>query len=176
MYVELHAASAFSFLQGASLPEALVERAAALGYPALALLDRDGVYGAPRFHKAAKAAGIRPIIGAELTIGDSQATQQRSTRNTQNQAFSADSASSALNVVERFTLPVLCENAEGYRNLCKLITRMKLRAPKGEGALTLEELDGCTGGLVALAGRAALDGRRHGVGGQIGRASCRERV
>ena len=53
MYIELHAASAFSFLQGASLPETLVERAAALGYPALALLDADGVYGAPRFHKAA---------------------------------------------------------------------------------------------------------------------------
>ena len=75
MYVELHAASAFSFLQGASLPETLVERAAALGYPALALLDRDGVYGAPRFHKAALAAGIRPIIGAELTIGAGGAGQ-----------------------------------------------------------------------------------------------------
>ena len=71
MYIELHAASAFSFLQGASLPEALVERAAALGYPALALLDADGVYGAPRFHKAAQQAGLRAIIGAELTI-DSQ--------------------------------------------------------------------------------------------------------
>ncbi len=57
MYIELHAASAFSFLQGASLPEALVERAAALGYPALALLDADGVYGAPRFHKAAQQGG-----------------------------------------------------------------------------------------------------------------------
>src|SRR6186997_1425208 len=68
MYIELHAASAFSFLQGASLPEALIERAAALGYPALALLDADGVYGAPRFHKAAKQAGLRAIIGAELTI------------------------------------------------------------------------------------------------------------
>ena len=68
-YIELHTASAFSFLQGASLPEALVDRAAALGYPALALLDRDGVYGAPRFHKAARVAGVRPIIGAELTIG-----------------------------------------------------------------------------------------------------------
>src|SRR3989441_5270692 len=72
-YIELHAASAFSFLQGASLPEALVDRAAALGYPALALLDRDGVYGAPRFHKAALAAGVRPIIGAELTIGAGEA-------------------------------------------------------------------------------------------------------
>src|SRR5678816_31942 len=68
MYIELHAASAFSFLQGASLLETLVERAASLGYPALALLDADGVYGAPRFHKAAKQAGLRAIIGAELTI------------------------------------------------------------------------------------------------------------
>src|SRR5688500_6391630 len=67
-YIELHTASAFSFLQGASLPEALVERAAALGYEALALLDADGVYGAPRFHKAAEKAGIKAIIGAELTI------------------------------------------------------------------------------------------------------------
>src|SRR3954471_13409210 len=68
MYVELHSSSAFSFLQGASLPEILIDRAADLGYPALALLDRDGVYGAPRFHKAALAAGIKPIIGAELTL------------------------------------------------------------------------------------------------------------
>ena len=68
MYIELHASSAFSFLQGASLPEALAERAATLGYPAMALLDADGVYGAPRFHKAAKQAGLRAIIGAELTI------------------------------------------------------------------------------------------------------------
>src|SRR4030095_14228857 len=73
VYVELHASSAFSFLQAASLPEALVERAAELGYPALALLDRDGVYGAPRFHKAALAAGLRPIIGAELTVGIARA-------------------------------------------------------------------------------------------------------
>ena len=68
MYIELHASSAFSFLDGASLPEALVDRAVALGYPALALLDRDGVYGAPRFHLAAKKAGIKALIGAEITI------------------------------------------------------------------------------------------------------------
>ena len=71
MYIELHCASAFSFLRGASLPETLVERAAALGYTALALLDADGVYGAPRFHKAAQQAGLKPIIGAELTIDKS---------------------------------------------------------------------------------------------------------
>ena len=68
MFVELHASSAFSFLEAASLPEALVERAAALGYPALALVDRDGVYGAPRFYKAAKAAGLKAIVGCEISI------------------------------------------------------------------------------------------------------------
>src|SRR4029078_8533782 len=68
MYVELHMASAFSFLQRASSPDALVDRAAALVYSAVALVDRDGLYGAPRFHKAATAAGLKPIIGAELTI------------------------------------------------------------------------------------------------------------
>ncbi|HEV2985254.1 MAG TPA: error-prone DNA polymerase [Vicinamibacterales bacterium] len=148
-YIELHAASAFSFLQGASLPEALVDRAAELGYPAVALLDRDGVYGLPRFHKAALAAGIRPIVGAELTIAAESLKLQTSNFKLQ--------------------LPLLCESAEGYRNLCRLITRMKMRAPKGEGALVLEELDGCTAGLVALAGRAALDGRRYGVGGLLDR-------
>ena len=72
MYIELHTSSAFSFLRAASLPETLIDRAATLGYPAVALLDRDGVSGAPRFHKAALAAGIKPLIGAELTIETGQ--------------------------------------------------------------------------------------------------------
>jgi len=67
------------------------------------------------------------------------------------------------------TLPVLCENADGYRNLCRLITRMKMRAPKGEGALALDELEGMTGGLVVLAGRVALNAHRFGVGGLLDR-------
>ena len=163
MFVELHAASAFSFLQGASLPETLVDRAAALGYPAVALLDRDGVYGAPRFHKAARAAGIRPIVGAELTM-------RNVALRTQNVELKARPHPAAFSVLRsQFLLPVLCESPEGYRNLCRLITTMKLRAPKGEGALTFEDLDGHTAGLVALTGRAALDGRRHGVGGLLDR-------
>ena len=64
-YIELHARSAFSFLEGAALPEELAGTAANLGHPALALLDRDGVYGSPRFHLAAKKAGIRSHIGAD---------------------------------------------------------------------------------------------------------------
>jgi error-prone DNA polymerase len=173
-YLELHAASAFSFLQGASLPEALVDRAAELGYSTLALVDRDGVYGAPRFHKAATAAGIRPIIGAELTIACDGGTQSsQSTQRTFDPKHSSDPKRSAVSAASAFprpfTLPVLCESAEGYRNLCRLITRMKMRAPKGEGALTLDELDGMTGGLVALAGRTALDAQRFGVGGLLDR-------
>ena len=68
-----------------------------------------------------------------------------------------------------FALPLLVSSRQGYRNLCRLITRMKLRAPKGEGALTLDDLDGHVGGLVALVGRAAINGRRFGVGGLVDR-------
>src|SRR5215468_8994561 len=68
MYVELHSCSAFSFLEGASLPEDLVSEAARLELPAIALLDRDGVYGSPRLHMAAKKAGIRAHVGAEISV------------------------------------------------------------------------------------------------------------
>jgi error-prone DNA polymerase len=121
-YVELHTASAFSFLQGASLPEALVDRAAELGFDAVALLDRDGVYGVPRFHKAATAAGLRPIVGAELTLRKSDVRRQKSDGE-RTSAFRLQTSD--------FVLPVLCENQEGYRNLCRLVTRMKLRAALG---------------------------------------------
>jgi len=149
MYIELHAASAFSFLQGASLPETLVERAAALGYPALALLDADGVYGAPRFHKAAKQVGIKAIIGAELTVKPQ----------TPNPKFQ----------IPTWRLPVLVDTQEGYKNLCRLVTRMKMRAAKGEGALALDEFEGSTTGLIALAGRPILDVAHYGVGGLLDR-------
>jgi error-prone DNA polymerase len=169
VYIELHTASAFSFLQGASLPELLVDRAVELGYPAVALLDRDGVYGLPRFHRAATAAGLRAIVGAELTIesgGSSGSGGSESPRSSRVDTPTRQASPSRLTCL---TLPVLCESADGYRNLCRLITRMKMRSPKGEGALQLDELEGCTTGLVALAGRAALDGRRFGVGGLLDR-------
>jgi len=119
-YVELHTRSAFSFLQGASVPEDLVAACADLGMPAMALLDRDGVYGAPRFHMAAKKAGIRAHIGSEITCTNGR------------------------------RYPLLCESREGYRNLCRLITRMKLRAKKGEGAATLDEIAEFAAGLICI--------------------------
>ena len=177
MYIELHAASAFSFLQGASLPETLIDRAAVLEYPALALLDRDGVYGLPRFHKAAKAAGIKPIVGAELTLADDGGAGEAGRAGGPGKPGRTDKVNGAGQNASSYPphppyqpyLPLLCESQEGYRNLCRLITRMKLRSPKGEGALTLDELEGRTAGLVALVGRAALDTRRFGVGGLIDR-------
>jgi error-prone DNA polymerase len=144
LYIELSTASAFSFLRGASLPEILVDRAAALDYPAMALVDRDGLYGIPRFHKAALAAGIKPIVGVALSVS---APQPGAT----------------------WPLSVLVASRAGYQNLCRLLTRMNLRAPKGEGSLTLDDLDGEVGGLVALPGRALLDARQHGVGGLLDR-------
>jgi error-prone DNA polymerase len=165
VYIELHASSAFSFLDGASLPEALVARASELGYSSIALLDRDGVYGLPRFHLAATRAGLKPIVGAEITVVVGARFSQAS-----GVAIGADFDRRAPDPERRlFALPLLVSSRQGYRNLCRLITRMKLRAPKGEGALTLDDLDGHVGGLVALVGRAAINGRRFGVGGLVDR-------
>jgi len=174
VYIELHAASAFSFLQGASLPETLVERAAALGYPALALLDADGVYGAPRFHKAAEKAGLKAIVGAELTIentregGRGQGTGDRAVSGSR-QRLNPETALPPAPRPPTWRLPVLVSSPEGYRNLCRLVTRMKMRAAKGEGALELHEFEGATTGLVALAGRPILNVRQHGLGGLLDR-------
>src|SRR5207245_5654538 len=118
MYIERHARSAFSFLEGASLPEELAALGAELNIPAMALLDRDGVYGAPRFHLAAKKAGIRAHVGAEVTS------------------------------TTGFRYPLLAETREGYQNLCRLLTRMKLRAPKGKGAVTESEIAQYARGLI----------------------------
>ena len=122
MYTELHARSAFSFLEGASTPEELAGACAELEMGAMALLDRYGVYGAPRFHLAAKKLSIQAHIGAEV-------------------------ASSA---GWRYTL--LVESRAGYHNLCRLITRMKLQTKKGEGCVAVEDLAGRAAGLICLTG------------------------
>jgi len=127
-YIELHARSAFSFLEGSSLPEDLAGICARLNMPAMALLDTDGVYGAPRFHMAANKIGIKAHIGAEVT---------------------ADFCSS-----QKFRLPLLVSSRTGYQNLCRLITKMKLRAKKGGGAVQKEELEEHAYGLICLTGGA----------------------
>src|SRR2546422_1177035 len=124
MFIELHAQSAFSFLEGAELPEAFAGAAARRELPAVAVVDRDGVYGAPRFPRAALDAGVKPIVGSEITLADGS------------------------------RLPLLVEDREGYQNLCGLITRMKLGAPKGAAAATLDDLAPYAAGLVCLTGSA----------------------
>ncbi len=132
-YIELHASSAFSFLRGGSFPEQLAEVAAELEMPALALCDRDGVYGAQRFSVAAREHGIRPIIGAELSMEDGS------------------------------ILPVLVENRTGYKNLCELLTQAHLRSEKGKCPVRWDELPEFAEGLVAFLGSARLQRAGFGI-------------
>ncbi len=166
MYVELHARSAFSFLEGSSLPEELAAVCAQLNLPAMALLDTDGVYGAPRFHLAAQKAKIKAHIGAEVTCAPfahgilSGASAKRSGALAeskdpypQKSVLGAGIPRFARND-NPFRLPLLVSTRNGYQNLCRLITKMKLRAKKGEGSLCAEELEEHAQGLICLTGGA----------------------
>ena len=140
-YVELHAASAFSFLAGASQPDTLAERAAQIEMPSVALADRNGLYGVARFHTMAKKSGVKAHIGAEIAV-----------------------SSVGNNLTPASWLPhqcpdepprivLLCASQNGYQNLCQLITRFKMReTKKTEGAATLEDLEEFSAGLICLTG------------------------
>jgi error-prone DNA polymerase len=172
MYIELHARSAFSFLEGASLPEELVSVCSRFGMPAMALLDTDGVYGAPRLHMAAEKAKIKAHIGAEVTCEyphDVILSEARASRS-QTLAKSKDPYSQQITKTveiprfarndklkrnyKTFRLPLLVASRTGYQNLCRLITKMKLRTKKGEGAVSTEELQEHAEGLICLSGGA----------------------
>ncbi len=133
MYIELHARSAFSFLEGSSLPEELVGVCQHFQMPAMALLDTDGLYGAPRFHLIANKIGIKAHIGAEVTA-------------------TLNSPRTHEGPCGKFRLPLLVSSRTGYQNLCRLITKMKLRAKKGEGSVTAQELEEHAAGLILLTG------------------------
>ena len=127
-FVELHARSAFSFLEGASVPEALAHACARLQLPAMAVLDRNGLYGSPRFHMIAKSNGIKSHVGAELSVGENLSSKSS-------------------------YYPLLVESRVGYQNLCRLITKTKLRTTKNKPtAATLAELKEHAEGLVCLSG------------------------
>ena len=140
-YVELHAASAFSFLEGASQPERLIERAVELEMSAMALLDRNGVYGSARFHTSAERNDIRAHLGAEVSVS----------------SFGSRLAPPAWlphrQIAEPARLPLLCKSREGYQNLCQLITQFKMReTTKQEGAANFNDLEQYASGLVCLTG------------------------
>jgi error-prone DNA polymerase len=157
MYIELHSRSAFSFLEGASLPESLVAACANLNMPGMALLDRDGLYGSPRFHMAAKKARIKAHIGAEVTCQYFSPQRHGDTeRNTNQTPIDSSRPEPARREVEgclcEFRLPLLVSSRLGYQNLCRLITKMKLRSAKGEGAVREGELQEHAAGLICLTG------------------------
>ena len=133
-FIELHCHSSYSFLDGASLPEELAVQASELGYEALALTDHDGLYGSLEFAHAAKAFGVRPITGAELSLTDGS------------------------------HVTVLVETPQGYSNLCRLVTAAHAHTRPREGAdplppaLDQRQLEELNDGLVCLSGCA-----RHGL-------------
>ncbi|HUP59171.1 MAG TPA: error-prone DNA polymerase, partial [Thermoanaerobaculia bacterium] len=131
-YAECRASSSFSFLNGASLPEDLIAHAVEHALPAMAIIDKNGLYGAPRFHMAAKKNGVRALIGAELTL---------------------DETNKGLRVAtppREMTVSVLVENRTGYKNLCKLLTAGALNHPKGEARYTWELIEEYASGLRCL--------------------------
>jgi len=146
-YAELRTTSAFSFLEAASAPEELIDRAAELGLGAVALVDRNGVYGAPRFHAAAREAGLRALVGAQIVLDE--------------ESFPP-------------TLTLLAEHRTGYRNLCRLLTTAALGRPKGEARATWEEVATHAAGLHCLTGGTeglvARELERGGAAGGLDRA------
>ena len=140
-YVELHAASAFSFLEAGSQPEALMERAAELEMPAMAIADRNGVYGAARFHTSGQRSGVRAHIGAEVAV-KSFGERLKPPAWLPHQC-----------APEPARVTLLCETRQGYQNLCQLITQFKMReTTKQEGAANFADLEQYASGLVCLTG------------------------
>src|SRR3972149_1082020 len=119
-WIELHCHTNYSLLDGASPPDEMVERAAEMGMPALAVTDHDGLYGAVRFWKAAKQAGIKPIIGAEMTLEDDH------------------------------HLVLLARDRAGYANLSRLISYAQLSHQKGQARLSQDLLTRHAEGLFCL--------------------------
>ncbi len=166
-YVELHCHSAYSFLDGASLPEELAVRAAELGYAAVALTDHDGVYGSMEFAHAAKALGVRALTGAEVTLAGVGSTEPH-------KSGGAGSAGAGAGNAGGSHVTLLCETSRGYANLCRLLTEAHAGTRPKEGAdplppaLSLESLLERNDGLVCLSGCA-----RHGLGVRDPNAAAR---
>jgi len=138
-YAELRASSSFSFLDASSLPEDLIYHAIQKDLPAMAIIDRNGLYGAPRFHTAAVKNGVKALIGAELRLNEESG--------------------------ETSSLSLLVENRAGYRNLCKLLTAGALKHPKGQARYTWQQVEQHAEGLRCLT--RADDATVHKISGMF---------
>jgi error-prone DNA polymerase len=151
-YAELHAASAFSFLDGASLPEDLVERAAALELPAVALVDANGVYAAPRFYQAARQAGIKALVGAEVALEGEPSLHEVRARFGPLGLVPEPQATPIQEVDAPARLTLLAASRAGYRNLCRLLTAAARGRPKGQARVSWDLLAEHAAGLHCLTG------------------------
>jgi error-prone DNA polymerase len=201
-YAELRAASAFSFLNGASLPEDLADTAAALDLPAMALVDTNGLSGAPRFWKAAKQAGIKALVGAEVVLERGPKSTKNSLKVKREDARdAADAPRSGASRTQSFKeilpgplglvppplppgvslprLTLLVENQKGYRNLCSLLTAAAMEKPKGQAAASwadvaahAEGLHVLTGGEESAVTRALVSGGPDAAGRELDRLAA----
>src|SRR3954454_3079614 len=126
-FIHLHTHSHYSFLDGASSPRSLAERAATLGQDTLALTDWNGVHGAIEFDRACRAVGVRPIFGTEIALSREDATPGP-------------------------PLTLLVKTREGWRSLCRLLTAAQLAGSKGHAPIAPEVLTRHTAGLLCLSG------------------------
>ncbi|HSL12070.1 MAG TPA: DNA polymerase III subunit alpha [Actinomycetota bacterium] len=151
-FVHLDVRSAFSIKEGAFTPERLVERAAELGMPAVALTDRDGLYGAARFVGACAQQGVRPILGASLTVREAHPARRGATRGSDAH------------------VSLLALDDAGYANLCRLVTDAHMLGERGDPWVATEQIAAHAGGLVALLGPRSHPGRS-AVGGRVDAAA-----
>jgi len=164
-YVELHCHSYFSLLDGASSPEALIDRAARLGYRALALTDHDGLYGVVRFWQAAQERGLKALVGAEVSLVATAPRHQLGEVATASRHHLGEVATATASRVLGGTasrhqlgendghhLTLLAETKGGYANLCRLISAGQLAGQKGAPRLTLDTLAQHAPGLLCLSG------------------------
>ncbi|MBK7188840.1 MAG: error-prone DNA polymerase [bacterium] len=181
-YVPLWCKSYYSFLEGASAPDDLVARAAALKLPALALTDKDGVYGVPAAYQAARGAGIALIIGSQVTVVDAGLAAMRSDGDVMvDPSTIAGLASGSVDpfggapTVDTSTIVLLATDRRGYTNLCRLLTAGRLRSPKGTCLVTWDEVAAHADGLLALWGSgASLLAREDGSGAARAAGTLRE--
>ena len=143
-FVHLDVRSFFSLKEGAFSPEQLARRAAALGMPAVAMTDRDGLYGAARFVRACEAVGVRPILGASLTVRAPEAPGRRPASATRTSCCSP-------------------RTTDGYANLCRLVTDAQLLGERGDPCVAMPQICAHAAGMTVVLGPRSHPGPARGA-------------
>jgi len=152
VYAPLWCKSNFSFLEGASDPRELIEQAGHVGLRSIAVTDRDGLYGIVQAHVAAREKGLHLIVGAEVTVADPGAPSTELPDRIRAGSRPTAKPGAQFERSDVSTLVLLAQDRDGYRNLCRLLTRGRRRSPKGESTVTWQEVGEHAGGLIALWG------------------------